>query len=135
MSRLFSVPKTTDSIFFWSVVQHLRDFISFGGRPHQKFKKSYIITYEWIVDGVALQWGDSDLVMTFSEALEILGVAPENISIIRDGLIESVNKPRKVRSEICKRLYADLCWQNDEPEPLWVHANVRIPRSIHMDEV
>ena len=130
------VPKTEETIFFWSIIRHIRDFIHYNGHHHPvNSKKAYITSYEWIVDGLALQWGDSDLVMTFPEALEMLGVAPENIPIIRDGLIESVNKPRRVRSEICRKIYADLCWQNDEPEPLWVNANLRTPRSIHIDEV
>lgn len=129
------VAKTEETVFFWSVIRHIRDFIHYDGRHHPMHPKTaYITSYEWIVDDVELQWGDSDLVVSFSQALEILGVAPENIPVIREGLIDCVNKPREIRNEICKRIYADLSWQSYEPEPLWIHANSRIPRSIGMDE-
>jgi len=130
------VPRTEDTILFWSIIRHIRDFIHYDGRQHPMHPKAaYVLSYEWIVDGVPLQWGDSNLVMTFSEALEMLGVAPENIPVIRDGLISCVNRPRKVRSEICKRIYTDLSWQNNDPEPLWVNTSHNIPRAITLDEV
>ena len=136
MKGVIQTPRNFDTIFFFSVVQHIRDLILYEGtRKRNSPWKAYVTSYEWIVEDKPMQWGESDLIVTFSEALEILEIPPENAAIIRDGLIRCINKPREVKRKICREIYADLCWQYDEIEPLWIHLNSNIPRAANLDEV
>ena len=138
------VPKREETIFFWSVVQTLRDYVLYNrGKNRPGTSRAYTFAKEWILGDIPkAKWGDSDLEISFEEAMDILGVAPENIEVIRQGLKDSVGKSLAERKEICRKIYADLSWQDNEPDPIWIHsanmvsqARGNYPRSIHLDEV
>ena len=132
------VPKTEETIFFWSIVQTIRDYVLYDrGQNRPGTPSAYMFARRWIHGYVPkAAWGDSGLEVSFKEAMEMLGVAPENIEPIRQGLTACTGMSRAERKEICRQIYSNLSWQNNEPEPLWANAGLRrIPRAINLDEV
>ena len=113
------VPMTEDNLFFYSLVRTIKDYISYGGPGKNKMVPwdAYSFARRWINGYIPrAQWGESDLELSFEEALEMIGVAPENIPIIRELLNSAATAPVEERAILCKKAYGLLAWQDNEIE-------------------
>lgn len=120
------VPKEEGTLFFWSLVQTLRDYVEYDSKkrkPGLPFK-AFDFAQKWINGHIErAQWGESNLNVSFQEALELIGVAPENASVIRDLLNEAAGKKEEWES-IMRRV--DLHWHDNEPLPYsWMKTSYR----------
>jgi len=71
-----------------------------------------------------VEWGDSDNPprFTFGEALEMLGVQPENVVVFRQ-LIKSARTARtkQERYQAIRKAYGELHFHDNEPDPYaWI---------------
>lgn len=122
------VPMTEDNLFFHSLVRTIKDYVQYGGPGKNKMVSwnAYSFARRWINGHInKAQWGESDLELSFEEALELIGVAFENVSIIRDLLNKAASAPLEERAELCKQAYAVLSWQGNEiDEFAWVNRQL-----------
>ncbi|MCK5292670.1 MAG: hypothetical protein KAR39_11730 [Thermoplasmata archaeon] len=111
---------------FWTIVQAVRDYVFFKkyGSAHKSYKY-YRFAKRWITNPqVIAQWGDAEdaLCFTFGEALEMLGVQPENVVIFRD-MIRDARKAdtQEETTRIVRNAYSELHFHDNEPDPLgWI---------------
>lgn len=107
---------------FWTVVQAVRDYVFFHkfGSAHKSYQH-YEFAKSWITDPqFVAQWGSSDdpPCFTFGEALEMLGVHPENVNILRDVITEvrQVDTPEE-RSHLVKSAHLELHFhEHNDPQ-------------------
>ena len=110
---------------FWTIVQAVRDYVFFEklkvhtSYRHYRFAKSWITNPQFIA-----QWGDIEdpPCFTFGEALEMLGVQPENVNIFRNMIREARHaNTQEERSLIVRSAYSTLHFHDNEPDPFgWV---------------
>ena len=120
------VPKQEGTLFFWSVVQTIRDYVEYNPdrrKPGLPFK-AFDFAKKWINGHVEkAQWGESDLEISFPEALEMMGIAPENVSVIKDVINKAAGK--KPEWEAILRCM-DLHWHDNEPlSHSWIGTSFR----------
>lgn len=124
------VPMTEENLFFHSLVRTIKDYVQYGGPGKNKMVPwdAYSFAKRWINGYIpTAQWGESDLELSFQDALELIGVAPENVPIIRGLLNDAATAPADDRARLCKEAYAILSWQNNEPEEfLWISQMARM---------
>ena len=124
------VPMTEENLFFFSLVRTIKDYVQYGGPNKNKIViwDDYSFARRWINGHIpTAQWGESDLELSFQEALELIGVAPENVPVIRDLLNEAASASTDDRAELCKKAYGLLSWQHNEPEEfLWISQTARM---------
>jgi len=124
------VPMTEENLFFHSLVRTIKDYVQYGGPNKNKVVvwDDYSFARRWINGYIpTAQWGESELELSFQEALELIGVAPENVTVIRDLLNEAATASADDRAILCKKAYGLLSWQNNEPEEfLWISQTARM---------
>ena len=126
---------------FWTIVQAVRDYVFFkikashSSYEHYEFAKSWITNPQFVA-----QWGDSDdpPCFTFGEALEMMGVHPENVNVFRDMISEAhrANTPEE-RSQLVRNAYGELHFhEHNEPNPYaWIGRSPGFLTSLRIDEV
>lgn len=117
------VPMTEENLFFHSLVRTIKDYLHYSGPDKNKLipYKAYLFAKGWIQGSFTACWEGSDLEITFKQALELIGIAPENVPIIRDLLKDAREAPVEERAELCKRVYGVLNWHDNEPEEFgWI---------------
>ena len=118
------VPMTEDNLFFYSLVRTIKDYLHYNKDGNNKLipQSAYSFARRWIYGYTPkARWGESDLELSFEEALELVGVAPENVPVIRSLLKDARNASGEERTELCKKAYSALCWHDNEPEEFsWI---------------
>lgn len=117
-----------EELLFWIVVQACRDIVRYktegAGAPS---REDFLHALEWVVEGVPqnvvveiLDNGEA-LVKeyTFREALEELGVHPDNVEHIRDTIARGPMLKSGERKRLARECYAKLEGPEYEPEPFW----------------
>lgn len=111
---------------FWTIVQAVRDYVFYSpSNSRHRNKSCYRLAKSWIMNPrFAVEWGDSDNppCFTFNEALEMLGVYPENADIFRQTIRDARRAKTKIeRSNIVKKAYGELHFHDNEHDPFgWV---------------
>ncbi len=122
------------TLLFWTIVRTVKDFLLPIQVPHRpEWAKK--IAVHWIQDGLPLAYGDDDLIMTFSEALEMISIAPENCIEIRSAILAAKGRPQSEWPDIGQRCWMELNFHDNDPLPLWIHEKSYIPRAMNMDEM
>lgn len=125
---------------FWTIVQAVRDYVFFKkyGSAHKSYKH-YRFARSWITNPQFIaQWGDSDNppCFTFGEALEMLGVHPENVNVFRNMITEARKaNTQEERSQIVRSAYGELHFHDNEPDPFGWMAHHPHTVSLRMEEV
>lgn len=104
---------------FWTVVQAVRDYVFYSptGKRH-RHKTYHRLACKWILNpNYEVEWGEGEDAprFTFGEALEMLGVYPENVDIFRE-LIRSARRAKtdEERAEIVRKAYSELHFHDNE---------------------
>lgn len=119
----------SESLLFWIVVRACRDIMT-AHIPSNVYVgvDDYISAHDWIIENepqnvvVELLDNGEALVkeMTFSDALEALGVSPENVSVLRNALVSGAGKMYDERAAVCLKTYQELCFhEHREHDPWW----------------
>ena len=126
--------KEAQMLLFYTIVRTVRDFlmpIQIPLRPRWAKK----IAVHWILDLVPLSYGDDEMIITFPEALEMIGIAPENTGLIRQAVLDARDRDPSEWLDIGQRCWLELSFHDNEPLPLWAHEKSYIPRAIIMDDM
>jgi hypothetical protein len=106
---------------FWTVVQAVKDYVFYPTRLHRN-ATYYKLARKWIVDpNYEVEWGDGPDPprFTFGEALEMLGVHPENVDVFRTAIREAHQaKSDKDRKDAVMKAYRELHFHDNEID-LW----------------
>lgn len=116
MSRLFERDQYDEGALFWIVVQACQDIVYY---PSDRCfnRVDFLHAYEWIVDGETQEVLGKD--MTFSDALEALGVNPDNVAILRYAVMRSPMSPKTWKKVLAQEAYKNLDLPSLEPTPWW----------------
>ena len=110
------------AFLFWTVVEAVRDYVFFSPTASRHRNRTYHrLARKWIMNpNYEVEWGDGEDAprFTFGEALEMLGVYPENVDIFR-GLIRDARraKTEEDRKKLIKQAYSELHFHDNEPDP------------------
>lgn len=116
MNQLFERDTYDEDALFWIVVQACQDIVYYPSeRCHNK--ADFLHAYEWIVDGETQEVLGKD--MTFSDALEALGVNPDNIAILRYAVMRSPQSQRAWKKTLVQEAYKNLDIPANEITPWW----------------
>lgn len=113
--NIFSPETYDEGVLFWIVVRACKDIVYYPRR--RVSHDDYLHAYEWIVDNKPQEVMGVD--MTFSDALEALGVNPDNVEILRRAVMRSPHSNRAWKTQIAKDAYTTMDLPDLEPEPWW----------------
>jgi len=107
-----------EELFFWIVVQACRDIVMYKTEgAGASSREDFLHALEWVVEDLPQQIGDKEY--TFREALEELGVHPDNVEHIRDTIARGPMLMSGERKRLARECYAKLEGPEYEPEPFW----------------
>lgn len=123
---------------FWTIVQAVRDYVFYSPK-NSRYRNHgcYRLAKSWIMNPhFEVEWGDSANPprFTFGEALEMLGVQPENVVIFRQLIRNArIANTKQERNQAIKKAYGELHFHDNEPE---LHAWVSMQGlSLRTEEV
>jgi hypothetical protein len=111
---------------FWTVVEAVKDYVFFAPTGKHSYKLYFRLARKWIFNpDYEVEWGDGPDPprFTFGEALEMLGVHPENVDVFRTTIREARQaKSNEERKKIVMKAYRELHFHDNEIE-LWRCTN------------
>lgn len=127
-SRLYNSEHYEEEILFWVIVQACRDIVYYGASAAKKSryvkKKDFLHAYEWILDDLPQQIGDREY--TFREALEAIGVHPDNVEHMRNTIARGPGLLSPERKQLARDTQTKLEGEEYEPEPFWRNISTLI---------
>jgi hypothetical protein len=117
-SNIFNTQFEDEDLLFWVVVQACRDIVHYNVPANGRYPLSaFLHAKEWILDDLPQQIGDREY--TFREALEAIGVHPNNVEIIRETIARGPCTLYEEKQRLAREAYARMDGQDNEPEPFW----------------